>query len=64
MQPVEKLFQLLNLGFLFTEPFVWSGKAKYSAEELKELPLSDVLLMSDFHLLEKKNRPRNICYSS
>lgn len=54
MQPVEKLFQLLNLGFLFSKPFVWSRKAKYSAEELKELPLSDVLLMSDLPLWEEK----------
>lgn len=50
MQPVEKLFQLLNHGFLFSKPFVCSGKSKYSAEELKELPLSDVLLMSDLPL--------------
>lgn len=46
-QPVEKVILLLNLRFLFCKPFLWSGKAKYSAEELKELPLSDVLLMSD-----------------
>lgn len=50
LKPVEKLFQLLSLGFLFSKPFVWSGKAKYSAEELEEPPLSDVLLMSDLPL--------------
>lgn len=46
----KKLFQLLNLGFVFSEPLVWSRKAKYSAEELKEQPFSDVLLLSDLPL--------------
>lgn len=49
MQPVEKLFQVSHFVFLFSKPFVWSGKAKYS-EEVKEVSLSDVLLMSDLPL--------------
>jgi len=32
---------------MFSKPFLWSGKAKYSAVELKEMPLSVVLLMND-----------------
>ncbi|RMC10765.1 hypothetical protein DUI87_12477 [Hirundo rustica rustica] len=41
-------------------PYCRTGEAKYSAEELKELPLCDVLLMGDLPVREEKNRPRNI----
>lgn len=55
-------------SFLFSKPFLWSGKAKYRAAELKEISFPDVLLMNGsvcpVSSVLEKNRPRKRCQFS